>query len=158
MPTRTNYKRKLKLVGVKIYANHPTRGKVHVGTVSGATYTKGLTQNGLLHYPVLSVSMGVDELAHVEQAGAVYFVVERSDQGISYSISLENFKRHGEHINRGYGEQIACPLHHFTSGVGTGRTVRLNNPPEPSPGYQRPQQLDLFNPGLRRNQAGEWGA
>jgi hypothetical protein len=117
---------------------------VHVGTVSGATYTKGLTHNGVLKYPVLSVSIGEQELQDVEQAGALYFVVELSDTGTSHSISLENFKKYGAWIDRGYGKQIACPLHHFARSNQTGRTVRLNNPPVGSEGYQRPAQLSLF--------------
>lgn len=150
-------KRKKKLQGEKIYADHHQRGRVHIGTVSGATYTKGLTHNGLLKYPTLSVSIGVDELADVEAAGALYFVVELSDTGTSHSISLENFKKHGEWIDRGYGKQIACPLHHFTRSNQTGRTVRLNNPPTgPGPEYQRPQpmQLPMFQP---RPQYDEFG-
>jgi hypothetical protein len=153
-------KRAKKLSGVKIYANHPTRGRVHVGTVAGLTYTKGLTHKGLLKYPVLSVSIGTDELRDVENAGAIYFVCELSDTCTSHAISLQDFKTKGEWIDRGYGKQIACPLHHFERSNQTGRTVRLNNPPVMPAGIEferpRPQQLDFFVPRARFDDLGNF--
>lgn len=122
-------------------------GRRVVGIVSGRTYEKKLKSTGILHSPP-AIALSVDELRQAERAGAEFLRVQATDTGETYAIDLDLFRHFGFQVSRGYGEQLACELHHF------GRSSRIadRNPITDNPRlgkgkeYQRPlvQQLPLF--------------
>jgi len=115
-----------------------------------------LTYDGLLHYPELSATMGIDELAWVESKGADLFKIERPDSQETHSIEISKFKKYGEHVDRGHGKQIGCALHHFETVSKVKRNAALNNPPKETPGYQRPAQMSLFGDDISFDKYGNF--
>lgn len=131
---------KLEHGGVKIYAVHKDGKPRHIGTCKGSTYEKGLSIAGLIHRPVLSASLGQDELRQVRQAGAEFFRIVRRDTSETHAIELSKFLKYAKLEDRGYGLQYICPLHHFE----TVHWTRPRNPITDNPVQERPSQLPLW--------------
>ena len=133
-------------------------GRRTVGRVSGRTYEKQLKESGILHNPP-AVALSLDELHQVKRSGAEFLRVVRTDLNETLSVSLADFDRYGFNVSRGFGEQVAVTLDHFSyTATMTERNPILDSPPIHAPQYERPtiSQLPLFQPATRYDEYGNF--
>lgn len=105
--------------------NHERGGVRHIGTLAGVTYEK---QAQILQKPERSFALTDSELKAVEENGGEFIRIVC--QGATYSISLEDFKNHGEKFfNPSYGQQTRTALRWWVSVVKVSkRNKRTDNP------------------------------
>jgi len=131
----------------KIFAINRGKRKC-IGTVRARAYCKGVTYNGLLHYPCLAAGIGIQEMEDIKAAGAEFIKLERGDEGSTHSISIADFLKHSEKRDRGWGLEYECPLHLFETRQAISRAASLNAPPiavaRDVIEERRSAQMDLF--------------
>jgi hypothetical protein len=135
--------------GIEFHAwNHERQRKIHIGTLIGVVFEKGNV--AILRKPEPSIALSQAEYGVAVDHG-VQFLRCVTPEKATYSISLENFKKHAEsYYNPAYGPQWRCSLSFFSrTNKAEKRNAILDNPPLPQgEGYERPQpaQLPLFVP------------
>lgn len=87
-------------------------GSKVVGRVLGDTFQKTIRKDHFLQKPP-AIAFDIDSLYKAEQAGAVKVQVTDRDSGQIYSALLSLIRSKGFLLNRGYGDQIALPMHEW---------------------------------------------
>jgi hypothetical protein len=134
--------------GIEFHAfNFERQRVIHISTLQGACVEKGYAV--ILRNPEPSFTLTQSEYGAYVDSGAQYLRCIPGDQSATYSISLENFKRHAEsYFNPRYGPQLRCPLSRFSATNRTGkRNPLIDTPKQGNPGYERPipRQLPMFD-------------
>ena len=108
---------------VKLFAfNHQRRKQIHIGSVIGATYEK---MAAILIKPEPSFLLNQAELGAIEEVGAGFIRIIPIDRSGTYSISVQDFKRHAQpYYNASYGPQLRCAKTWFES---TPQVQKRNN-------------------------------
>lgn len=89
-------------------------GETIVATVDGRTlYKKVNASKHFLQRP-RAIGYDVSVLRDAEAAGAICTVVTDRETGTSYSTSIETIWEHGFRVCRGFGEQIALGMAHWS--------------------------------------------
>lgn len=132
--------------GIEFLAfNHEHKKLLCIGTLSGMTYEKTAP---ILQKPEPSFCLPTSELAAIEREGGQFIrFIGRGRPG-TFSISLEDFKLHGEkYFNASYGYQVRVPLSKFAySAKVAKRNAVTDNPALPvvAPLIKRERQMSLF--------------
>ena len=113
-----------------------------VGRVIGNRFEKIVAgSKHFLRVPMPALGYDLSTLEDAESAGAVYVAVTDSETGRTYRQSIENIRRYGFPVTRGFGRQIALPLSSY-SVDGEPPAV---TPGEPATNAERKEaQLSLF--------------
>jgi hypothetical protein len=131
--------------GIEFHAwNHERQRMIHIGTLLGQVYEKGNCT--ILRQPEPSICLPQSEYGAVMETGAVYLRCIPPDKSGTFSISLQDFKRHAEaYYNAGYGPQWRCALQYFQSIAKTGRrNPIIDNPVKIKQAEPEIRQISLF--------------
>jgi hypothetical protein len=114
--------------GVELHAfNFQRQPMLHIGTLKGQTYEK---QAEILRQPEPSFCLTQSEYGALVDMGAGFIRIIPGDKSRTYSISVQDFKRHAEaYFNGAYGPQWRVPLGKFASIAKVGkRNAAIDNP------------------------------
>jgi hypothetical protein len=86
-----------------------------VGQVCGGTFHKTIRGSvHLLRCPP-AIALDTQSLTDAEAAGAVRVTVRDAETDTVYTASIARIRARGFGVNRGHGEQLALPLHEWTT-------------------------------------------
>ena len=114
--------------GLEFHAfNWQRQRMLHIGTLKGQTYEKVAV---ILRQPEPSFALTQSEYGALVDQGAGFIRIVTPDKDRTYSISVQDFKRHAEaYYNAAYGGQWRCSLNHFASIAKVGRrNAHTDNP------------------------------
>jgi hypothetical protein len=114
--------------GVEFHAfNWQRQRTLHIGTLKGATYEK---QAEILRQPEPSFCLTQSELGALIEMGAGFIRIIPGDKSRTYSISVQDFKRHAEaYYNGAYGPQWRVPLGAFASIAKVAKRTAATDSP-----------------------------
>jgi hypothetical protein len=131
--------------GVELHAfNFQRQRMLHIGTLKGQTYEK---QAEILRQPEPSFCLTQSELGALVDMGAGFIRIIPGDKSKTYSISVQDFKRHAEaYYNGAYGPQWRVPLGMFASIAKVAKRNPITDNPviEQAAPLIRERQPSLF--------------
>jgi hypothetical protein len=111
----------------KSSTNIRVNGRV-VGKVVGNQFLKNIKEDWILRKPP-ALANDIQALHDAERAGAEYCCFTCTDTGITYRAPIAKIWDLGFTFNRGWGEQIALSLSHWSQDQDPNYTNRMDPPP-----------------------------
>lgn len=85
-------------------------GKPHpIGQIVNETFRK----TGVVFHKLDAFAVESSLIPQLKKAGVAFLQIKDKESGLVYSIQFEEFLKHGQPIDEGWGKQLACPRKYF---------------------------------------------